>query len=202
MRQHNIITNSKYNGILNSNYNYHNEIVQALQERLDYAIKHHSKVYFVMITVNFPQNMKYPVDNTLFGCWKEKFIKQLDYKVYEPHYIWVREQTSTDLNHHYHICFILNGNKIQSFYYPGLAAQRTWTKTLNIEDAGGLIHYRQQGIMIIRPTVNNNYNFNQTYNSAMQWGSYIAKTKDKFVMQGIRTWDSSNLPKVISINNH
>ena len=193
MRTYNVNTDALYNGIpLNSNYNHHNEIVGALKERLDCALEHHSKVYFIMVTMNFPQDMKYPVDNNLFQCWKEKFIKQLKYKGYDPHYVWTREQTSSDINHHYHICFILNGNKVQSFYNLGVAAQITWSKTLN-RDAGGLIHFKEQGMMIRRPSMNNDYDFQQTYNAAMHWGSYICKTRDKYILPGIRTWNSSQL---------
>lgn len=116
---------------------------------------------------------------------------------YDPKYLWVRESSETG-QPHYHIMILLNSDIIQNAY--GLLGKATelWGRSLNIEDASGLVHLcladendRYGGVKIIR----NDPGFQQVYDKCFERASYLAKCYSKGNSPGyVKEFACSRMP--------
>ena len=105
------------------------------------------------------------------------------------------ERTSPEVNPHYHVMYLVNGNAIQNGYsiYEEVNTQ---VKNKLETDSDGLVHFSEsngkQGIMIDRSSEN----FEQQKNSTIFTGSYLAKTRSKeHNPKGSRVSSSSRLKR-------
>ena len=85
----------------------------------------------------------------------------------------------------------MNGYLVRSFYHHGIAAQKLWGKTLKINDAGGLIHYKNKGILLDASKPFEDFIF--AHDELYKWASYIAKIRDRVYIPGVRCFDSSQI---------
>lgn len=165
------------------------EILQSMNNLLNTMITKHNKVLFVRFDLTFPENGIYYYDNALLSRFIEALKVHFKRRSLDPHYLWVREQASSD-HHHYHFIFLLNGNKTQSPYGIFNKATDLWGKCLNT-DASGLVHYGTY-LMIRR----NSLEFNQTLQECIKHASYLAKAYSKGnAPPGVREMGMSNISK-------
>ena len=93
----------------------------------------------------FALHLRFPVDypffvigNMLLMQFLERFAERLKYKMLY-HYLWVREQDG-GLHPHYHIIFIVDGDRCYSGWDWMEIAQEIWAKVLKIQSGKGLVH--------------------------------------------------------------
>ncbi|PQJ53145.1 hypothetical protein BTO11_05350 [Psychrosphaera saromensis] len=89
-------------------------IMNKIFEQMNNILTIYSKVLVVRFDLRTTQPMK---DNKLINEFNKKFKQKLK-KQYncEVAYIWVREQTLTSNNPHYHCAVMINGHKAQSSF--------------------------------------------------------------------------------------
>ena len=165
------------------------EILQSIDDLLTTMTNRHNKVLFIRFDLTYPQNNSYPNDNALLSRFIETLQLHCKRRQLDPHYLWVREQASSD-HHHYHFIFLLNGNKIQNPYGFFNKATDLWGKCLNV-DTSGLVHYGTN-LMIRR----NSPEFNLTLQGCFTGASYLAKAYSKGnAPPGVREMGMSNISK-------
>lgn len=185
-------------------YEYRQDILVKIQERLVHMIQHHSKVLVVRFDVRYPDNHPYPQRNedisNLMKLLKEWFYQN----GIEAHYLWVREQNISDVPH-YHVAFLINGNRCQTGTGLLQAAQRLWGCTLAYPWTQGLIHYcdLEEGrawIMLNRPSATSlpaeHQAFRIRVQSVFERLCYLAKTYSKGLAPfRVRDFGTSLLPR-------
>jgi len=175
------------------------EILQATDSLLNHMTQRHGRVFFTMFVLKYPANSAglYPDNNTLVSRFLEALMVHCKRRRYDPKYLWVRESSQTGQTH-YHIMILLNSDIIQNAY--GLLGKATelWGRSLNIEDASGLVHLcladendRYGGVKIIRNTPG----FQQVFGQCFQRASYMAKCYSKGGLPAnVNGFGSSRLP--------
>jgi len=163
------------------------EILQSINKLLTTMTNKHNKVLFVRFDITYPQEGLYPNDNKLLSRFIEALKVHCKRKNLDPHYLWVREQASSD-HPHYHVILLLNGNKTQNPRGIFNKASELWGNCLDV-DASGLVHYGTY-LMIKRNTPE----FNQTFQDCFSHASYLAKAYSKgSAPQGVREMGMSNI---------
>jgi len=196
MRKFNVLYDSSYMGKqlvtrTSPNQGFNREILDRIGLLIKNMTSKRARTYGIVIGVNFPENKQYPWNNNLMNVFIEKLKKYFKYKKIDCKYLWVMEKSKSSKNIHYHILLLLNGYHVKSFYNHGKTALKIWAKTLNINGAGGLIHYEDQGILLdsSKPLED----FMNANDKLFKWASYIAKIRDRFYMPGVRCFDSSQI---------
>jgi hypothetical protein len=181
-------------------YGCHGEILERLMQLFNHVTVDHCDVVFMRFDVRLPQFGIYPQDNSLIMKFTADFITYLTRKKLDPHYLWVREQKSSE-RPHWHFCVLWNRKWVQSIYKPLKKAEEIWARKLkfgDLREGAGLIDYclkdkfgnpQQNGLMIRR----NSADFQEMYNRCFQWGSYLAKASQKSMNHGYRTFGCSRL---------
>ncbi len=176
----------------------HGEIMNAIHTLLEDMLNQRSKIFYLRFDLHFPAEIQYPPDNTIIESFMSHFMKSLYRQNIHSLYIWVREQKMS-INHHYHVCLFLDGQKVQHKENILKLAQSLWTSKLNLplDENNGLVHYCDKnldgsyvdnGIKINRNSPDFIYNRNRVIFSA----SYLAKTYSKnFVNPGVRQFSCS-----------
>ena len=170
---------------------YIREILSYIKERQDYMIKRHCKVLFIRMDVRFPKG--YPDENRSNDDISKlmKSLKEFyEYHGVDMHYVWAREQDTSDLPH-YHIILLVNGSVIQNPMGIFQKAEQIWNRITGVSYRG-LIHFcdhdQENGsVMIRRPTkvaggedlAYQQQIFSAAYAEALRRGSYLAKTHTK-----------------------
>lgn len=171
--------------------NYIGEILSCIKSRQDYMITRHCKVLFVRMDVRFPKG--YPNEN-MSNDDISKLMKSLSefykYQGVVMHYIWAREQDTSDLPH-YHIALFVNGSEVQNPMGIFQKAEQIWNRITGVSYRG-LIHFcdhdhENGSIMIRRPSrmaggedlAYQQQMYDAAYAEALRRGSYLAKTYTK-----------------------
>ena len=167
-------------------YTYNQEIKNRNSALLDHALDAHSRILMVRFDVRYPKDIQAPADNTLLVKFIKDYSRYLRRQGYDPVYLWCREQNESH-NHHYHVCFLLDGTKVR--YMPTLKkATEIWNRKLDRPiDTKGVIHYCNPNGTII------NRNDDEAQEDALNTLSYLAKEHSKQNINGIRNWGSSSL---------
>lgn len=170
-----------------SNNKYINNIRKSIINLIDDYIERHNKAFIVRFTVTFPKI--YELDNTYpyISRFIAKIVQYFKRKKYDPNYLWVREQNTSE-HPHYHFIFIVNGNKMQHPKNITEKALEFWSLTLNT-DATGRIHY-DYSQMLRRSDVD----FYRQRLNAFNNLKYLAKvfTKGK-INDGVRNFGMTRL---------
>jgi hypothetical protein len=163
------------------------DILSKIQELLQYMIQRHSKVMVARFDVRFPQNYPEP-DRNIHLSNLMKFLKEWYWQNdIEAHYLWVREQNSSDVPH-YHVAFLVDGNKCQTATGLLSTAERCWNDVLGIGFYPGLIHHcdldaGRAWTMLKRPPRGSPEEaiaqFNAACTACFERLSYLAKTHTK-----------------------
>jgi hypothetical protein len=115
------------------------KINDKFDERLEYMTNNHNKVTFFRFDVHFPKD--YPHDGTnkdlskLLKRLKEPLTKAGN----EMHYVWCREQDSSE-NPHYHFAGLVDGNYTQQVYGILQEVSNDW-KEITSSPKDGLIDH-------------------------------------------------------------
>lgn len=180
-----ILYGNSYNGHIMStsdkrNEGYYEEILDKIDSLLGDMIRRHEKVLFTTFGVNYPANSagQYPEDNSLISRFMEALALHCKRRGYDPKYLWARESSSTDQTH-YHVMLLLNADITQNAHGIFNKATDLWQGCLGIEDAGGLIHWRNDdrygGVKIRR----NASDFTEVFDHCFQRAGYGAKCFSK-----------------------
>lgn len=178
---------------------YHSEILDRGQKILDAAIQRYRRVYFVRMDLHFPDNQPYPATNDYIRLFMEEFRVDRMNAGHDLLYIWVWEQ-DTSVNHHYHCCFLFDGNRTQNIYGHVDAARRIWGRRVGVPPEQSPVWDCTRDCHGI-PQVNgiridaNDPTSGTQYAQAYHWMSYLAKVITKTnVPDGQRKMGSSTLP--------
>ena len=187
---------------------YKPEIKDCIRDRLDAMIAQHCKVLFVRFDVRFPAGTVHQGPNIEVSCLMRALKTFYINEGIATHYVWVREQWSSDAPH-YHAVMLLNGSKVQNSMGIWVRAADIWSRITNGPHA--LVHqcrkaFLGQGgsgsIMIRRPSgtaighdlLVQQQAFQAAYEAALEWGSYLAKDFSKGNAPfRVREHDSSRL---------
>ncbi len=158
------------------------DILDALHKRFNDAINRYTYVFFMRMDVLFPGDFQTSDPTGVFERFLADFTRSLRSQRILLHYIWAAELKDSTLPH-YHIVLLLNGHNTGSIYDHLKNAEQRWARQLNIPSARGLIEYCQDtqdgqwrnGIMLRR----NGEDFQEKFEYAFRWSSYLAKTSQK-----------------------
>lgn len=217
MKYRQTTTESNFNGLpINvgsfGNLPSYTDILHHILNHFSAMIWKHNKVLFVRFDLHFPYGYACVANNNEIS----NFIKLL--KEYytrhdiDSHYLWVREQSSTNNLPHYHIIALFDGNKIQKYYPVVERAGLIWSRIVR-SDERGLVNYCdkdyqgikvENGIMIRRPSslsegerlAEQQRKYEEDFNRCFKWASYLAKINQKQnIPSAVRRFGSSNIPK-------
>lgn len=172
------------------NLGFYVKILDVIEAQFRYMTSRHGKVFFVMFGLNYPAGScsNYPDNNELLSRFLEALKLHCSRKSLDPHYLWVREKSTTG-QIHYHCILLLDGNKIQNAYGILEKATALWTMSLGVEDGRGLVHSNfssnhsaesfyytpYRGVKIVRADPQ----FEEVYGRCFQVASYLAKRYSK-----------------------
>ncbi|MBT4815083.1 MAG: inovirus-type Gp2 protein [Lentisphaerae bacterium] len=173
------------------------KILERILDQFEYMLYRHNKLLFIRFDVRFPQLGSFSPDNSLFTRFMATFSQSLRRDGVDHRYIWVREQSLSAPNQHYHCCLLLNGNIRQSIHDPIQKAKRQWGELLGMGENHGLINDctrdrygnpQKNGLMIKRGTKS----YDRMVGRCFEWASYLAKTATKDdPPAGVRTFGCS-----------
>jgi len=148
---------------------------------LDYAVRSHSRVFFMRMDVKFPQGGDHSSRGNLFQGFLASFMTHLARHGLSPLYLWVREQAESPTPH-FHVALMLDGTQTRSAHRHWAKAVELWGLALG-QDATGLIHRcftevngnTQDGVMIERGAADCQAMFDHCFH----WMSYMCKENSK-----------------------
>jgi len=189
-------------------YTYMPKIISCITQRIDFMIDRHCKVFFVRFDVRFPAGTVHKGPNIEIS----RLVKDLtsyytDHDI-ATHYIWVREQWSSDAPH-YHVLLLLNGSRVQSPMGVWTKAAEIWSRitdgpsaliqqcrqgTMGLTGNGGIMIRRPSSIAVGHDLLVQQQKFQTAYGAALEWGSYLAKDFSKgYAPHRVREYGSSLL---------
>ena len=170
------------------------KILKNIEDTFEHVLKDHEmdRVFFMRYDIRFPEELH--VDpkegNALFRKFQSNFIKNLKRQDLKPHYVAVREQ-SKEKHGHYHAMLLLDERETQSITKHIEKADELWANTVGIPGKKGLIDDctkdrngkpQKNGLKI----KTNSPDFNEQYDKAFEWASYLAKKNTKNNNNGMR----------------
>lgn len=165
-------------------YPYYVNYLDRNRELLSRMLERHSQVLFFRMDLRFPDRILWYNEKELFSRFLDQYRRLLVSRELDPQYI-VRMERKTGIYSHFHLVFLLNGNKARHAYYYKQEADRLWQKILD-EPQGGLVDFCNrdwqgepypEGIRIVRPPQHSDIPVTATleYQEAFRIMSYLAK---------------------------
>lgn len=165
-------------------YPYYVNYLDRNRELLSRMLERHSQVLFFRMDLRFPDRILWYNEKELFSRFLDQYRRLLVSRELDPQYI-VRMERKTGIYSHFHLVFLLNGNKARHAYYYKQEADRLWQKILD-EPQGGLVDFCNrdwqgepypEGIRIVRPPQHSGISVAVTpeYREAFRVMSYLAK---------------------------
>ena len=164
------------------------KILKKIDDTFNHVLNDHKqdRVFFMRYDVRYPNGagvIGAGESNDMFRNFQGKFMKNLERQGLNPHYVAVREQ-SKEKHAHYHAILLLDERKTQSITKHIEKADELWANTLNIPGTKGLIddctkdrngQPQKNGLKIKK----NSKDFQEQYDKAFKWASYLAKENTK-----------------------
>ena len=188
-------------------YAYRVDILLRIMQILQWMTTNNPRLLFVRTEVKFPQGYFHDGYNRELSALLHHLTEHYKYHQISFAYLWVREQSGSEVPH-YHLIFLLDGNKTRDGRGVQNEAAKAW---------GGIVgmtgydcvrldwsEIEESGVRIRRPAgcsegeklANEREAFNTALLAALKWASYLAKTRTKGVaLKGIREFGSSRIPK-------
>lgn len=200
-----------------ANAGYRADIVDAITQRMEDALTHHSQILTVPLVIRYPESVQSAISthweqqrktgkhyrsNPCFNYFLEVYRKAMNaHEKRLLHYIWVMEKKCS-INPHYHLILILNGNLMRYFAIPPFEVTKIWKRALScfhgyIGTGAGLIHVSagayndmamKHGYLIHRSNTDMLHHVLQHY-------SYFAKVNTKLCDPHVRCFGASTLIK-------
>lgn len=158
--------------------------LDQLVDTVEYMSENHSKVLAVRADIHSEQDSEKVLTRRDVTRAIENTKRNINSKFKDSKnkpdikFITTTEQTSPEVNPHFHVMAFANGNAIQNGYSIFSELNKQVKNKLDT-DNDGLVHFSESngntGIMINR----NSDDFEQQMNSAVYAGSYLAKTSSK-----------------------
>ena len=175
-------------------------------ERLtDYVTEKHGNTLCVRMDPRFPKDYDAPKDNKHIQKFISKHVKHFDRQGYDPHYVWVREQ-SREKHQHYHLAVFYKGCKGMR---PGPFLEKAdehWDQTIGYKSPdgkpSGLVDHCnkdrdgniQRNAYWLRR--NDEKTFEKEKHACFERLSYFAKTNTKgYCPKRMRNISTSKMPK-------
>lgn len=167
--------------VMNFNEGLDKKIMDAIISLLLDSLEKYSKILMLRIDLHSYESLS---DNRLITSFRKRFMAYLKMKfVSDVWFMWVREQTSSYANTHYHCFVILNHHK----------AFNNWS----IKEAVDYAEYMEPNIWCWYPKANTYQIYRDDLPSltrAVYRASYLAKNDTKeFTPQKIKRFQSSHL---------
>ncbi len=168
---------------MNERHEYRSDIMNKFDEKLDYMVKRHCKVYVMILLVRFPDGIKFNKPKELFSDFIATLSRYIRRQGIDFQRVAVCEQAYSE-NPHFHVMFMLDGNKVQSPYAVAVKADELWGLRLGISGTTGLVDYRNQkigndGLTNGQMLVRNADNFSYIYEQCRDAGMYFSKQYSK-----------------------
>ncbi len=165
------------------NENIRKDIVDKIQERLNYMTSNHCKVCVVLLVVRYPAGCGSINPNDEFSDFLSTLSKYIRRQHCEFQRVAVVEQNISPLPH-MHVCWFLDGSRFNSAYSLGRKADELWSGRFNPSVDSGLVDFRNQRIgshgidngMIIE---RDGRLFSYLYGQIMDSAIYLAKEYSK-----------------------
>jgi hypothetical protein len=158
------------------------DIVQAVDERIDRASERFGRVLPVRFDFTLPVNYPQQHDNERFGRMLDSLNQHLRRKGVGREYVWTREVGDVNERAHYHLLMLLNGRKLQSSHTVHKKAKELWERALRC-NAPGCVHRSQPASGKNEPRENwldrNRDDFQDAKEDLKAWGGYVSKTEQK-----------------------
>jgi Inovirus Gp2 len=172
------------------NYEYRSDIMEDIEQRLQYMIDRYCRAYVVRLDVSFPDGYLAVGANEECSDLMKRLKEYYTYHGVVTHYVGVREQ-NTSKNPHYHIAIVFDGSKIDNGWAVLIRAAAIWPRIVGF-GADACVHLCRtfdgaNGIKIERPRTksvgldlqNELAAFHASVHAAMTWLSYLAKSATK-----------------------
>lgn len=169
---------------------YRTDIFHELRDHLNYMVNRFSKTFVVRLDIRFPRGYTPKWANVECSELLRRLKEQYTYRNIVMHYVGVREQNISD-NPHYHIVILLEGAKKDNGWAVQEKAGHTWScivgpgtedrvhLCLTFNEADGIKIQKPRRQSVGSTLENEKAAFDATYESAMSWLLYLAKTKTK-----------------------
>ena len=175
---------------LMENHEYRTDILQAIEQRLNYMIDRFCRTYIVRLDIRFPQGYTPRGANEECSELLRRLREYYTYHGIVMHYVGVREQHTSN-NPHYHIALLFDGAKLDNGWGVWSRAAEIWSRIVG-GAAEPCVHLCQpfdqgNGIKIEKPRrksegwalQNELAAFETARCSVMRWLLYMAKTETK-----------------------
>lgn len=178
---------------------FHGEIADKLWSMIP---THPRWIFTFVLTLKFPVGYSEQYNNKLLVAFLERFAERLSYKV-RYRYLWVREQ-SGGIHPHYHIIFVVDGDRIYSGWSWMLVAREIWASVLGLPDADGFVeasdpepfpleHAPEYKRSVFHGMMIDNWapDADARREEVFLWLSYFAKVSTKCAGPGYRSFGTS-----------
>jgi hypothetical protein len=169
---------------------YRTNIFHALKDRLNYMVDRFSRTFVVRLDIRFPLGYTPKWANVECSELLRRFKEQYTYHNIVMHYVGVREQ-KTSANPHYHLVILFDGAREDNGWAVRHRAGHIWSCIVGPGTEACvqlcLTSNKADGVKIQKPRrqsvgstlVDEQAAFNATYEFAMNWLPYLAKTATK-----------------------
>ena len=164
-------------------------ILERSIDLLKTKLAKHSQVLVIRLDIHFPEMMQAENNNEAFQYFIEEYSRYLRNQGFDPSYLWCKEKNTNSANFHYHLFFLLNGNRIR--YVKNLAkADEIWMRVLQLpKRIEGLIYCPENNQVMVKR------DDSVMINTVIERLSYLAKvhSKEINVSSNGRTWGASRI---------
>jgi hypothetical protein len=115
------------------------EMLESIERFLDYIKSEYNRAFFFSFNVNFPAGylFEYQRNNDLFSRYIEALTRYWYRKGYRPMYFWARELSPKTKQFHYHVIFVVDGDRVWRDFKMQVKAKQLWEHSLRIEEGTG-----------------------------------------------------------------